>query len=165
MCGNTCQKNTRNSEVDPFTLIIESPRTLQWNDDMRIFMDQRENKQMSSFRLSGDLSDMASSAQKSGSASGNRTSRSGRRSRSAGSILNCRFKHKVCNIQITERVKVDMRNDGYGRGIGRSGGTGSPKVLSGQESSFENSSEDLDELNKTGRNKLVRQKIVFVHSR
>lgn len=64
MCGNLCQKNLRTSEFDPFTVIIESPRTLQWNDDMRIFMDQREQKKSSqdhSFRLSNELSDIASS--------------------------------------------------------------------------------------------------------
>ena len=65
MCGNLCQKNCRASEsFDPFTIVIESPRTLQWNDDMRIFMDQREQKKSSqdvSFRLSNELSDVASS--------------------------------------------------------------------------------------------------------
>lgn len=133
---------------------------------MRLFMDQRENKPADSFRLSQDLSDMASSAPMSGSATGNRSNRS-RRSRSANMLLNIRFKHRVCTMQITERCKFNLPKNGYyNEPIGQDDQRGSPRKDSGLgSSSFENSSEDMDELKRPGIIRLKCQKAVLAHSR
>lgn len=78
-------------------------------------------------------------------------------------MLNRRFQHKVCAMQITQKQKMQVPLDGYGKEARQSGGdSGSKKVLSGNNSSFENSSEDMDELK---RIHIKVQKAIFVHSR
>lgn len=63
--------------------------------------------------------------------------------------MNRRFQHKVCNMQITQKQKIQVPLDGYGKDVRRSGGdSASKKQLSSDHSFFQNSgeSEDMDEL-------------------
>ena len=81
MAGQIVFKTGTRDENENDIMIIQSPNTLYWNDDMRIFIDRREWKRYPTGTRLSDMSDSSATTN-------NGWSSNAKRSRSSNPMLN-----------------------------------------------------------------------------